>query len=861
MSILNGFLRGAHDPEITANIDQKIYSGVATFMKNWVGTKRGALSKRAPFVFQKTLSGDSVILGFNYDDDEKYLLRFFEDSSGVSHCEKYQYINESLVYKGQIGLNESGSGAAFRQPTYTSNTAPQDTISDNAVSGSTSSTTCYERFNTYGNNNKAALWCQQPQMPNGRKINYQLVIEFDTPTNINTVRYIYGSRRAFYQTTSQDSSDYWAVVKIEGSLDGGSWTTLKTINNPVPTGRGSYYQNTGIEIISDTYWKYYRFTPSNLTGTNGTPSGAMFGQIKMTGWEQGTEGEFVSPITFDQAKTMNWFNGYRRAWFVHPDFRPYELQQSFLQPTYAGLNFTDLGNPTQVRVFQQRLVFAAFKNAPRQINLSESANYSTFTLPGTTVLSTSAIQGQVDEMKNKVSALFNGRQMLYIQSADGLGSLNSGADDVPLTATMIAARLRNETPLSATIQPIRQDEIVYCVGADNKTVYALDYDYQYARIPLAPLNEHCITYFDAGIKQMLSMKGKLPYLVFLLNDGTLLFAVAYRSDTSFSFHLFPLEHADGNISSITVLRNNMTGYDTLFAIVNHTNGTTNLESLESYSDFYSKEKGNEYFKSHILLDTKQHIKNDFYYTGANFRYYGIKDAATGRIRLDGYYLSQYLPSFSTKDEMQLMFGSKIYTFKNIRTTESPDPSITFVWADASEEPPLTQTSGGQAYARTSQIRFPRKTITAPQYIGLGAQVFDGDDFVKTASEDAEAGTITLERAIYEGDIGLPYVARAEFENLIGAEAAQQKKVVESIAACITYGTGLKVGTESVLEAVGFANYDFKTWQDSILPDENLRTRPIKDKSRKDKKIVIECDYAFPANITFISYNIKATGVS
>lgn len=838
-NILNGFLRGAHDPEITANIDQKIYSGVATFMKNWVGTKRGALSKRAPFVLQRTLHADSVLFGFNYDDNEKYLLRFFEDSNGVSHCEKYQFINGGLIDKGQIGLNESGSGAAFSQPTYTSNTAPQDTISDNAVSGSTSSTTCFERFNTFTNSNKSAMWCVQPQMPNGRKIDYKLVIEFDTPTNINSVRYLYGNKRAFYQSSSVVSDDYWAVLTIEGSMDGTAWTTLGIVNNPVPTGRQSHHENT-TTIITDTYWKYYRFTPSNLTGTNGTPSGAMFGQIKMTGWVEGGVAEYTSPITFEQAKTMNWFNGYRRAWFVHQDFAPYELQQSFLQPTYAGLNFTDLGNPTLVRVFQQRLVFAAFTNAPRQVNLSESANYSTFTLPSTTVLSTSAIQGQVDEMKNKVSALFNGRQMLYIQSADGLGSLNSGADDVPLTATIITARLRNETPLSATIQPIRQDEIVYCVGADNKTVYALDYDYQYARIPLAPLNEHCITYFDAGIKQMLSMKGKLPYLVFLLNDGTLLFAVAYRSDTSFSFHLFPLEHADGNISSIAVLQNNLDGYDSLFAVVNHTNGTTTLESLQSYSDFYTKEKGNEYFKSHILLDTKQQIVLPAQ-TDITFTYDGTQNDGRLHFTIDG-----TIPTLPN-DEIKLIFNSQEYICKNCRF----DTTTNSMWAEVSAEPEQTESQG---------YIIPTTTLNTPEYIGLAAQVFDGDDFIEKTSESADDGTITIARPIYSCYVGLPYVARAEFENLTDAGLAQQNKVVENIAACITYGTGLKVGTESVLESVGFANYDFKTWQDSILPDENLRNRPLSDTGRKDKKIVIECDYAFPANITFITYDIKATGV-
>lgn len=818
MNILNGFLRGAHDEDITSNVDNKNYSGVAVNSMNFVATKRGTLSKRAPFKLQRTLDRESYIIPYSYDDDEKYLLQFFKDDNNITKYKVLQYVDGALI-------DSTFGGTEYIQPTFTSNTSDGHTIIANYLP--TIGENAYQAFNP----------TTTISMPNS--VIGSLEITFPQPVLLSTISYVYG------QITSAPSSGAFRTVSLTGYLENGSSVNLGDIYNDAipelfPSSGTIYLTKNPTQInpnqlfIKKLQLKFRNYDHNH----NGSSITAQVGKIKLTGQVLSSATENASPFTYEQACESKTFNSFRKMYWVHKDFAPYELALTFTQPTYTGLNFTTLGNPTLVRVFQQRLVYSGFTNYPRQINLSKSANSYEFTLAQTPV-STDPMQISIDEMKSPLSALFNGRQMLYAQSMDGLGSVNSGADDVPLTATIITARLRNETPLSKRIQPIRQDEIVYCVGSDEKTLYALDYDYQYVRIPLAPLNEHCITYFDSGIKQMVSMKGKLPYLAFLLNDGSLIFGIAYRVDTGFSFHCFPQKIADGEIQNIAILQNTLTGYDTLFAVVKHSNGQYALESIESYNDSYSTEKGREYFKSHVLLDSETQVNMSFA-TDITFTYTGTQ-GTNGRC-LFTCSSNPVLPD----NEIKLLIDGAEIICKNVRFDDQG------MWADVSEFPTDNIVSEGYI--------IPTKTFNLPQYIGLDVEAFDGDDFIEKDTEDVPNGTITFKRAMYQALVGLRYLARSEFVNISDASSAGFEKTIENISACITYGTGLKIGTESALEKVGFTEYHYTEWQDTILPDENLRNIPLADTPRKDKRIVIECDFPFPSNITFITYEIKITGV-
>ena len=824
MTILNGFLRGAHDEDITSNVDNKNYSGVPVKTVNFVATKRGTLSKRAPFKVQRILDRECFLVPYAYDDDQKYLLQFYKDDNNVTKYKALQYVDGALI-------DATLGGVPYQQPVFTSNTSDGHVITGSNIYVTNDA---YQAFTPTG------LVITPPAAP----LLVEFTITFPQAVLLETISYVWGL------TASNASSFGFKTVILTGYDENGGSVQLGTIDN----GPINYFPSSGTVYLTKPATAInpnrvfvktlkIRFTDRTYNPNGSMTSRTQLGHIQLTGQLQSNNVENTAPFTYQQVKNARTYNSYRKLYWVHKDFAPYELGLTFSQPTYNGLSehLSGWGNPTLVRLFQQRLAFAGFTNFSRQINLSQSANTYEFTVPvpPATPVSTDPMQISIDEMKSPLSAIFNGRQMLYAQSMDGLGSVNSGADDVPLTATIITARLRNETPLSRQIQPIRQDEIVYCVGSDEKTLYALDYDYQYARIPLAPLNEHCITYFESGIKQMLSMKGKLPYLAFLLNDGSLILGIAYRVDTGFAFHCFPQKMADGEIQSMTILQNTKTGYDTLFAVVKHSNGQYTLESLESYTDSYSTEKGRDYFKTHVLLDYETQINTTFA-TDKTFTYTGTQ-GMTGRCL----FTCSSQPTLPDNEIKLLINGVEIIC-KDVRFDSQG------MWAEVSEFPAENVPSDG--------YKIPTKTFTLPQYIGLNVEAFDGDDFIEKESENYNNGTITFKKPMYQALIGLRYMARSEFVNISDAVSAGFEKTIENISACITYGTGLKIGTESALEKVGFTEYHYKDWQDTVLPDENLRNIPLSDTPRKDKRIVIECDFPFPSNITFITYDIKITGV-
>lgn len=895
MPILNGFLRGVHDEEITANIDQKQYAGAPINMYNWIGTKRGGLSKRAPFKLQRTLDRESYIIPYSYDDDEKYLLQFYKNDDNET---KYKV----LRYTDGVLIDSTFGGVMYEQPTFSSNNSESHIITSQGLT--TEQENAYKAFN-------------KDSTVSASQTKTSLTIEFPKLVLLQTIAYQYG------QISSNQSSGAFQTVKLEVIDQNGATIQIGTLNNTwlpnvFPVSGSSKLKKSETSINPQSIFaKKLKLTFSDYWWNRmGSSVNTNIGDIRLTGQVIEDKEEETAPFTYEQAKTATTYNSFRKLYFAHKDFTPYELALTFVQPTYSGLDFTKLGNPTLVRVFQQRLVLAAFTNYPRQINLSKSAEYNTFALNKTDTVSTDPIEGAIDEMKSPLTALFSGRQMLYAQSIDGLGSLNSGADDVPLTATQVSARLRNETPLSKHIQPIKQDEIIYCVGDDEKTVYALDYDYQYARVPLYALNEHCISYFDAGIKQIASMKGKLPYLVFLLNDGSLIVAISYRDNTGFQFHAFP-QKIDGAIQNMAVLRNTNTGYDSLFAVVLHSNGQYTLESVESYNDIYTTEKGQDYFKTHVLLDAKQEIvssyKNDVVlkYTGTigengkrrfiiNGKIPTLQDSEL-KLLIDNKEIickdcvvqkEEYTQWFAwTSNYNQTLYTDTEYPTKGeypyYKTTQDTiekdylpindvfedrivaynekeklndfyrDKSndiiadSDFLWAITSEQPSESYSSG---------YTIPNKTFNLPEYIGLNVQAFDGEDFIEKESEDAIARTITFKKSIYSAEIGLPYTSYSEFTNIVDVQSAPYETTINNISACITYGTGIELGTESALEKIGYTEYPYTKWQDRILPDESLKNVILNDRGVKNKRIVLKCDFPFPANVTFITYDIKATGV-
>ena len=588
--IIPNLFRGVYDYKATAFSNNQKYTCVAVGMHNFISDNDGTLKKRPSFKFLYEVSEDSWLIPFNYDDNQKYLMRFFyntdaESGESADQCEFYQYINGNLLL-AEIAQE------AFTKPTYTGNSAPQDDISDIK-----SSATAYWHFNVYGGTSaqKNAMLTSKYEIESGRFVNYWCQISFDTPVNISKIGYIYGHRWGFYAATSEVAGSYWQNIEVYGSQDGTNWTFLKNCYNTEPAiGSGSYFQKFNQEILTDTYWKFYRFVVKDFAKTSSSTapdgSAAMFGITQIVGTQSAGVAPIESPITAVQAKEMSYSSTFRKILFAHADFAPIQFTTTFAEFTTTGLNFGTLGNPTLVKHYQQRVLLAGYTNQIRQFNLSKAGDANLFTLNTEDVISTDPIQGVMEEQIYKPTWAFGGRNILYIGSNDGVFNIQGGGNQ-PLTATFVDAHLRMVKPC-ANIPIVKIEDIGYFVGSDKKTVYAFDFDFSVDRMKAVAINEHCLTLFDSGIKMLVACKGKTDYMYALLEDGTIMacliskfneFSSAISSLENESLHSwFPIS-TDGEILEITTLQNNLTGEDTLFALIKNINDVVTIQELEKFN--------------------------------------------------------------------------------------------------------------------------------------------------------------------------------------------------------------------------------------------------------------------------------------
>lgn len=849
LPILNGFLRGVYDKEITASIDNNAFLGVATELQNWIPTKIGALSKRAGFRFRESLESQSYLIPYIYDADQRYLLQFFEED-GKAKFFSWKYSGNTLIKATFSTVSE------IIQPEFTSNSQDGYEITQ---SRTINNVDAYRRFNFDEDFNNELMipattndYWVQIKFP--KSVVLTEVSAISALTKIET-RILPGASAGRpggqgFLTIYHYNRLYW---DIQGSTDGDTWNTINPATATTPSGGNCKQVKT---YVDSNPYQYFRIrTTGGITDSYNGTENATLGNIKLSVLlaEAGTAQD--SPYTIEQVRQLHWANENQRMLFFHPDVAPQELLQTIKPFTATGLDFETLGNPTFGCFYQERLGLGGYTKKTRQFNFSESNPDDKvefkFTLPTSQVLSTSAMQFVIRNAKYPLKESLAGRNMVYLQCIDGIATISSGGDEIPLTPTQVSANMKNHTPMS-DIPAVYQEEMAFLVGSDYKTVYVMDYDFNVMRLRVEPINEHCISYFDSGIAQMITMKAKLPYLVFRLNNGELLLGYVFRTTAGIKFSLFPLKVADGTVSSIATLMNDTTGYDTLFAIIEHTNGITTLESLESPIEQYSEKQGRDYFLGHLTLDTQYTldlpIKSDIKFT---------KDAEytaeNGEVK---YTADTLLPDFTEIRLYDSAGWSAI--LKNCRKIDD----TSFVGEAYCVPKDFPDTESYNPYKCpdvATGYQIPSDIWQAPLYDDLNAIVFDGDDVVEIESVNDD-GEIKLRRPIYNGTIGVPYLARGVFENLTDVKGANFEKTITNISACIMYGTSIKIGTESTLKNIGFWNYPYSTWQDRILEDESLKNIPLQDSARKNKKIVLECEYPFPASITFIVYDMKITGV-
>ena len=626
---MNGMIanlsRGVYDFKATLFRNNDKNQGVAIELKNFISDNDTSLKKRMGTTFLYELHPESVLVPFDYDDDQHYLMEF-KYSNTKPVCQFYQYINGKLTLGG-FGRTK------YTQPNFSSNTQSGYEISD-----AKSSNEAYKKY-IYGygsDDKKAALMTSQVEEVSGRMTDYWCQIKFPKPINISSVRYIYTNRSDIYPSTGTTHifMCYWATVEIWGSNDGEHWTVIKKISNEEPeTSRAGFKYSPDIEILEDKYYSYLRFYCRDIRKTSSYPwpdwadkPTAAFGSISISGVLEEETKPVDTTITPEQAKNMRYTQQWRKIVFASEEFAPVQFTNTFANYSPTGLQFELLGYPKICMYYQQRMLFNGFSNQPLQFNLSKAGDTKEFTLNTENTTASDPIQGVMQEQVFKPCWAYGGRNVLYIGSKDGIFVIQSG-NGTAVTATQIDAHLRLAKPC-ADMDIVKNEDVGYFVGADEESIYSFDFDRQVDRMTAVKINEHCQEKFRSGVKKIIGVNGTDNYLIALLNNGTMVmcFISNYLEFTSplsdvgnqgyFSF--YPIE-SEMTILDVMKIRDNETGDDKVFLHAELPNGKYGLLSLDSFDmtnvDHYWEDKVPEngidglkqlfaFQDANVLLDSK-----------------------------------------------------------------------------------------------------------------------------------------------------------------------------------------------------------------------------------------------------------------
>lgn len=867
---MNGMIgnlsRGVYDFKASLFRNNDKNQGVAIELKNFISDNDTSLKKRMGTTFLYELNPESVLVPFDYDDDQHYLMEF-KYSNTKPVCQFYQYINGKLTLGG------------FGRTTYTQPTFASNDQSGYEITDAKASSEAYKKYNYgYGSaDKKAALMTSQVEAASGRMTDYWCQIKFPKPINISSVRYIYTNRSDIYpySGTTHIFMCYWATVEIWGSNDGEKWTVIKQISNAEPetTRAAGFKYSPVIEILEDKYYSYLRFYCRDIRKTSTYPwpdwadkPTAAFGSISISGVLEEDSKPVDTTITPEQAKNMRYTQQWRKIVFASEEFAPVQFTNTFGNYAPTGLDFELLGYPKICMYYQQRMLFNGFSNQPLQFNLSKAGNTKEFTLNTENTTATDPIQGVMQEQIFKPCWAYGGRNVLYIGSKDGIFVIQSG-NGTAVTATQIDAHLRLAKPC-ADMDIVKNEDVGYFVGADEESIYSFDFDRQVDRMTAVKINEHCQEKFRSGVKKIIGVNGTDSYLIALLNNGTMVmcFISNYLEFTSplsdvgnqgyFSF--YPIE-SEMTILDVMKIRDNETGDDKVFLHAQLPNGKYGLLSLDSFD----MTNVDHYWEDNAIEKGIDGLTQLFAFQDSN-------------VLLD----SKYIPIIEQPGDVEIHISAKDTNNQNppsgkylvVTNIDLPwDNAVEVYLSDNNGHvlvlKNLEKTTGGwfaeiEASGTflfdtiyTSYEVYYNKWALPEAFKDLPLQAVQEGKVIKCSW--GEDGLLETEKPLKVGAVfGMPYTAIARYVNLDNVKTISYYKTVSKVGVQSVCSFGIEVATNDM----DFSELaEFKDVSSNIpgrmLPIPSYQDAKVGSNSCKNPQIVIKSDLPFYAEIGFIMYDI------
>lgn len=375
----------------------------------------------------------------------------------------------------------------------------------------------------------------------------------------------------------------WRDPILQWSDDGNNWTSVKTrVDNPYATGGANEYQasyhygigggeftenytvyrvsNDSSDYRGHKYWRiffttiifnsqtYGNETLEILISNNGGP------QFLPTSPSQYVVND--SPITINDLPNLKYSQDSNQLIIAMKGKQPYEIKfaggeftnQPFSPSSTTGFWNTQ-GYPAAVTHYQNRLWFGGFTLNPNRVCSSAFGNYQDFSIP-TTLLASSPIIADCNQMKSMITDIFGGWDVLYAQCDEGIATVEAGDSAVAPNNMSFLLKVRKR---SGGVTPTIKEDMMFWVGKDRKTIYAIQYDLIARKYHVADITKFCHSYLDSGVEELHYVDTAARLIYGSLRNGNM-FALLYDSDAQV-IGLFPIE-TSGTIYDLSVIQSN-----------------------------------------------------------------------------------------------------------------------------------------------------------------------------------------------------------------------------------------------------------------------------------------------------------------
>ena len=411
------------------------------------------------------------------------------------------------------------------------------------------------------------------------------------------------------------------TAKLEGRVDYSKYGVgCRDLKNFIVTPTGGIYKRPGLRFVAKAKANGCRLVPFDFNGTESQSYVLEIGNGYIRFFTRG--GQLLhgnAPLEIDvpaladvDLSKLRYVQSADVIYFAHPKMQPWRLERlsatswayqalSFITNTTSSsgaLPWAADNYPSLVRIYEDRLVYAATPQQPLNVWMSKLSDFTNFNINTQTdqtkePLAEDAIFMRISGSRvNPIKWILDMEQLVVGTNASEIRIQGSDID-APLTPST-AGHKRQSSYGSGDVQAILLGSSAMFVSRTGSNVYTLDYqDFGY-RFKSAPLNLLCPEATSPSVVEMHSMSEPEPIAWCILSDGTFSGCTYIRDQQIFAWHKHSTQ---GKVKSGAIIP--YSEGDQFWMAVER-NGETFIEYLETPFDVYSDDATYSVFMDAML---------------------------------------------------------------------------------------------------------------------------------------------------------------------------------------------------------------------------------------------------------------------